>query len=102
MLNTKVILLSAASLFVLSNANADSLVTDVYDLQIKTKRIVKAVKANRAAISMNADNIEVNASATDAANASILVNTADITSNTAAINSVASQVATISTPAVYD
>lgn len=102
MLNTKVILLSAASLFVLSNANADSLVTDVYDLQIKTKRIVKAVKANRAAIYMNADNIEANASATDAANASILVNTANIASNTAAINSVASQVATISTPAVYD
>lgn len=102
MLKIKVISLVATSLFVLSNANADSLAQDVYDLQIKTKRIVKAVKANRAAISINTDNVVANDSAINTANAAISVNAADIALNTTAIDSVAAQIAVISSPATYD
>lgn len=102
MLKIKVFSLVATSLFVLSNASADSLAQDVYDLQVKTKKIVKVVKANRSAIAVNADNIEANDLAINTANAAISVNTSDITSNTVVINDVAAQVANIPTVVTYD
>lgn len=102
MLKIKIISLVTTSLFVISNANADSLVQNVHDLQIKTKRIVKAVRANRAAISVNTDNIVANDSAISETNTAVSVNTSDITSNLVVINDVAAQVAAISTPPKYD
>lgn len=102
MYKLKVTSIMISALFITSNVNAAGLAEDVYNLQVKTKKIVKAVKANRAAISANADSIAANAAAINANSSAISGNTTDISTNTTAITTLSDKVSGMSAPVTYD